>query len=207
MNAGISCHPPQLSGVIRHLATFQAQLVHQHFHAVGGLRKAANGNFALGNMADIQLSWYERIKDPIYKGPFYSTHSWLDILLLLKRNETRRLYDEDMAEPESAPEDQSEPEVDEEEEGSDFEHLSQHLSGILSELGLTGSGDVRTTGTILYHPHLSTHNILVDPRIAQVTGIIDWENVSAVLLWAGCELPALLAPYAKLCRETGPRRL
>lgn len=46
---------PQLSRVIRRLATFQAQLFHQHFHAVGGLRKAANGNFALGNMADIQF--------------------------------------------------------------------------------------------------------------------------------------------------------
>jgi len=202
----------QLSSVTRQLATFQAQLFQHRFPAVGGLRKAANGDFVVGNMADIQFFWYERTKDHIHKGSFDSTHSWLDTLLLLKLNESRRLYEEDNAEPESAPEDQSEPEVDEEDEASDFEpvlhnieHLSQHLPKVLGEVGLTDSDDVHTAGAILYHPDLSTHNILIDPKTAQITGIIDWENVSAVPLWAGCELPALLAPYAKLCHERPDR--
>ncbi|KAK5095702.1 hypothetical protein LTR70_003371 [Exophiala xenobiotica] len=171
---------PQLSGIIRQLATYQAQLFQHRFAAVGGLRKAANGDFVVGSMADIQFFWYERIKDQVYKGSFDSTHSWLDTLLLLKLNESRRLYEEDKAEPESAAEDQSEPEVDEEDEASDFEPVLHNIE------------------------HLSQHLPKVWAR-AQITGIIDWENVSAVSLWAGCELPALLAPYAKLCHERPDR--
>jgi len=91
----------QLSGVIRELATFQAQLFQHRFPAVGGLRKAANEDFTLGNMADIQFFWYERIQDKVHKGPFHSTHGWINTLLLLKLNESRRLYEEDMAGSES----------------------------------------------------------------------------------------------------------
>ncbi|KAK5955094.1 hypothetical protein OHC33_003773 [Knufia fluminis] len=188
----------QLSTVIRQLAVYQAQLFHRCFSAIEGLQKTADGDFAPSTMAAIQFLWYQRVRDPIYKGLFDSTNSWMRTLLQLMRNETQRLYDEDMAAS------QSDSESDEEDEGSDYEpvlnnivYLLQHLPEVLEKLSLNAVGDVHATGTVLYHPDLSTHNILIDPRTARITAIIDWENVSAVPLWAGCELPVVLAPYAK----------
>lgn len=51
--------------------------------------------------------------------------------------------------------------------------------------------------SMIFHHDLSRHNILVDDN-GELTGVLDWECVSAVPLWKACSYPSFL--------EERPRR-
>lgn len=56
--------------------------------------------------------------------------------------------------------------------------------------------------TMIYHGDLSRSNILVDTN-GNITGIVDWECVSALPLWKACSHPSLLHDRP---REDEPQR-
>ena len=189
----------QLANIVRQLAVFQAELYRQQFDIIGGLRRSSSSIFRPERVSTQKLFWYDRYKDPAYKGPFNSSKDWIQAILQHALNESRQLYDREQAELWG----------DEEDENSDFEGiigniecLLVNLTRILTDLGISDFEENKTT---LYHPDLNVYNLLINPQTGRITGIIDWENVAAVPLWAACELPALLLPYEKV-RDTKPER-
>ncbi|OBT77775.1 hypothetical protein VF21_03785 [Pseudogymnoascus sp. 05NY08] len=56
--------------------------------------------------------------------------------------------------------------------------------------------------TVFFHHDLSNHNVLVDDDGA-LTGLLDWECVSAVPLWKACDFPSFLGGRS---REVKPDR-
>jgi hypothetical protein len=76
------------------------------------------------------------------------------------------------------------------EEAQDTKNLAERLLGILPEIFPQDEHN-QSESTALFHDDLSLQNILVDDH-AKITGVIDWECVSALPLWRACQLPQFL---------------
>lgn len=80
--------------------------------------------------------------------------------------------------------------------------IVQKLRSLLPQVFPQQRDDEVQEKTMIYHGDLSGPNILVDTD-GKITGIVDWECVSALPLWKACSLPSLLQDRP---REDEPRR-
>lgn len=66
-----------------------------------------------------------------------------------------------------------------------FKRLRMHLSDVFPDKG------INSEPSILHHDDLSQRNIMVDDH-GGLSGVVDWECVSAVPLWKACDYPCFL---------------
>ncbi|KAK8012490.1 hypothetical protein PG991_009865 [Apiospora marii] len=111
------------------------------------------------------------------RGPFRSSHDWfhsrLQVIQLKKLKEIEHAEDDE----------------DEEVARAGLE-ASQHLKTILPKI-FPPSQTYDAERTAIYHHDLSEMNIMVDNQ-GHITGIIDWECVSAMPSWMVTDTPAFL---------------
>ena len=86
-------------------------------------------------------------------------------------------------------------------EDAEFAHnLAKKLLELLPTVFLSNSS--ASEPTVLFHDNLSMQNIWVNEQ-GQLSGIMDWEAVSAVPLWRACQLPQM---FEDRIREEKPEK-
>jgi hypothetical protein len=149
----------------------------------------------------------DRIYDDVFRGPFFSSKDWLTTRLTLAENECRRQieriskasekrkdmlrmvhsHDSDLA---------SESEDSEEDDAEEIYRTLRIIERLMARLDdFFPPNDIGVATepehSMLFHYDLSSHNILVDDD-GNLTGVVDWECVSILPLWAACRVPAFL---------------
>ena len=126
-------------------------------------------------MVSLIFFWGDHLTHGVSRGPFTSSHDWLKARLQLVLIDQQRILD-------------STSDEDEIEDAEAALDLAKRLLEILPTIFLPSAGG---EPTMLFHDDQSMQNIMVDDD-GRLTAVIDWECVSAMPLWKGCQVPALL---------------
>ena len=146
----------------------------------------SNGNrhFKVKKIVSMQFLWGDHILQSNPRGPFYSSRDWIIARLLfdeydcnsnlIKLGSKNRL---------------SATEEDNVEDAKEPLQLIRRLKNHPSEFFPVDSENAEPS--MLFHDDLSKHNILINDEGA-LTGVVDWECVSALPRWKACYYPAFL---------------
>ncbi|KAG8158087.1 hypothetical protein KVR01_011848 [Diaporthe batatas] len=177
----------QKSAIAKSVAEFQVQLScygapSSPFRSIGTLnllreppRIEAETRATPGMMISHEFFMGDRIKYDIPRGPFNSSHDWLN-------SEIRLIILEQTAALENA---------EDEDDREDAEETLDAARKLRSVLPKVFPEDQEEVATALYHEDLSLHNILVDKE-GKITAIVDWECVSAMPIWLTTKMPKFL---------------
>lgn len=144
----------------------------------------------VGRIVSMQFFWDSHIHQDVHRGPFRSSKDWITARLLFNENDCHSALDKHSA---------GDLDSDDEAEVEDAIRtlgIIENLKSLLPLVFPTDDDDGPELSMIFHHD-LSRHNILVD-NIGELTGVLDWECVSAVPLWKACSYPSFL--------EEQPRR-
>lgn len=166
------------------IAECQAQLFRRgssaaSFRGIGTLESTSSKqqSFTIEQLVSMEYFMGQRIEYDVPRGPFGSSHDWLEsflsVLILEQEKSAATTEDEDDKENYSA-----------------MAQVAKRLLGLLPKI----FPPVQTLPerTALYHGDLGLANILVDDE-GNLTAIVDWECVSTMPLWRTTEVPKFLA--------------
>ncbi|KAJ5189665.1 Aminoglycoside phosphotransferase [Penicillium cf. griseofulvum] len=143
----------------------------------------------VGRIVSMQFFWDLHIHQDIHRGPFRSSKDWIIARLLFNENDCHSALNKHSVE---------DPDSDDEDEVKDATRTLKIIDNLRALLPLVfPTDDDDPEPSIIFHDDLSQGNILVDDS-GKLTGVLDWECVSAVPLWKGCDYPPFL--------EERPRR-
>ena len=165
--------------IVKCLVENHARLFEHRFHGIGNIfesgKQASSTSFTLDRMVSLIFFWGDHLTHDVSRGPFRSSHDWLKARLQLVLIDQQRILDSTC----------DEDEIEDAEAALD---LAKRLLEILPTIFLPSAGG---EPTMLFHDDQSMQNIMVDDD-GRLTAVIDWECVSAMPLWKGCQVPALL---------------
>ncbi|EJD38206.1 kinase-like protein [Auricularia subglabra TFB-10046 SS5] len=156
-----------------------AELFEHTLSGIGNIYPTSGNGASIdvGRIVSLPFFWDQRAKLDVPRGPFRSSADWLSARLSLVMNEAVQVLEMSSDE-------------DELEEAQKTQALGRRLVALLPTVyppDETADPEL----TIIHHDDLSFHNILVGDD-DKLTGIIDWECVSALPLWYACQLPSFL---------------
>ncbi|KZW03743.1 kinase-like protein [Exidia glandulosa HHB12029] len=123
--------------------------------------------------------WDQHRKQDVPRGPFRSSAEWLSARLSFVLNDAGHTI-------------RTSEDEDDVEEAEEAQALAHRLLALLPKLfSASNDADSQPERTIILHDDLSFHNLLVDDE-GRLTGIIDWECVSALPVWYACQFPSFL---------------
>ncbi|KGO69662.1 Aminoglycoside phosphotransferase [Penicillium italicum] len=137
----------------------------------------------VGRIVSMQFFWDSHIHQNVHRGPFRSSKDWMIARLSFNENDCR-----------SALKKHSDGDLDSdaEDEVDVATRTLKIIDGLKSLLPLIfPTDDDDSELSMIFHNDLSRHNILVDDS-GELTGVLDWECVSAVPLWKACSYPSFL---------------
>ncbi|OBT67684.1 hypothetical protein VE03_03533 [Pseudogymnoascus sp. 23342-1-I1] len=149
----------------------------------------------MGRIVSMQFFWGDHIYQDVPRGPFTSSRDWMLARLSLHETESRasleRLRD---AEKEGM-------DSDDEDELESAKRTLDIVGGLKKVVDTVFPAEKATEEeeTVFFHHDLSNHNVLVDEEGA-LTGLLDWECVSAVSLWKACDFPEFLVEKPRVVR-------
>lgn len=188
--------------LVKQVAGYQVELFRHKFSAIGNLlvkpeaKRKPNGLLhatiaaasqqakesnhqtlpILGQVVSLRFFWGEHINRDLPRGPFYSAEDWICARLTLVLSEQERILKT------------SEDEYDIE-EAEEITHIARRLLELIPRF--FPSHTTSSLETALFHNDLNQNNILIDSE-GKITGVVDWECVSALPLWKACSLPEFL---------------
>ncbi|KAJ4247472.1 hypothetical protein NW762_013147 [Fusarium torreyae] len=173
------------SDLVRKFALFSSQLFHNQFSYIGNVYPASTSS--TGRIVSMPFFWGDRIHLDAERGPFRSSRDWLstrlflaqtDDDLVLEKHPTGLGLDSD-----------AEAEID---DATRTLTIIEKLRNII-DLVFPNHDNDQSLGesTVLCHTDLNLSNILVDD-VGHLTGVVDWECVSALPLWKACFYPPFL---------------
>ncbi|EPS44173.1 hypothetical protein H072_1869 [Dactylellina haptotyla CBS 200.50] len=133
--------------------------------------------YSIGRIVSMAFFWDQRLQQPVNRGPFSSSAEWLTSRLQLVEQECNDILESDQTD--------SDDKKDAEYFKSTVQRLTKQMKFFCQPL--------EENIFVLHHDDLNSHNILIDPVSGALTGILDWECVSAVPIWKSCQLPHFLA--------------
>lgn len=130
----------------------------------------------LGQMVSLIFLWGDHVNQNTHRGPFDNSADWIRARLELVLGDQEKIISTS----------------DDEDYIEDAQVAKEIIDRLLELLPSIFPPDAsESEASVLFHDDLSMQNILVDEN-GKITGVIDWECVSAMPLWRACELPALL---------------
>lgn len=180
----------QKAALVKRLARFQYQLSglkegRPAFESIGTL-EAPSGPLetndekvsfiAPGTLVSYEFFAFDHLEYDIPRGPFSSSHDWLDaVLRCILRHQTSIL--------------ECSKDEDDVEDAEEVLAAAQSLRALLSVVfpsDIDGSEP-----SVLLHHDLNLNNILVNNH-GEITAVLDWECVSAMPLWMMSRVPEFL---------------
>ncbi|KAL2678538.1 hypothetical protein Neosp_009286 [[Neocosmospora] mangrovei] len=174
------------STLVRQFASFAASLFRNQLSGIGNIYPASRPILSptTGRIVSMPFFWGDRINLDMDRGPFRHSRDWIAARLRLAESDclaVLRKYPAD-AEIDSDAEDDKE---DATRTASIIAKLQQLIDIVFPETTMAEDP------TVLSHTDLSRSNILVD-EVGKLTGVVDWECVSALPLWKACSYPSFL---------------
>ncbi|KZV69820.1 kinase-like protein [Peniophora sp. CONT] len=134
-----------------------------------------------GRIVSMMFFWDNHYEQDVSRGPFRSSHDWLHSCLNFTLNDAAKILARPAVEADSDDE-------EEREEARLTQALAERLVRLLPRVfPQTDAAE----STAIHHDDLSFHNLLVNDS-GKLTGIVDWECVSALPLWRVCTMPSFL---------------
>lgn len=180
----------QKVALVQRMAEVQAQLARHTFSGLGTLTikdEEKSQKEQPGEMVSGFFFWGNHFDYNVTRGSFRSSYDWLvSYIDIIIRDQTTA---------------KAEAEDEEDEEDAEFSlALAHRLLSLLSKIFPSIQNPAERS--VIWHEDLSLSNILVDD-LGNITGIIDWECVSAMPLWMATKLPKFLEGPP---REEEPKR-
>lgn len=177
--------------LVKRLASFAAQLFRKKLHHMGNLyHREKHGetvdasthttsaeSFVVDRIVSMQFFWADHLNQDVPRGPFHSSEEWLSARLLFHQNDCERTL-------------RTSEDEDDLETAKKIAQIVQKLVSLVP-LAFRSIPEGYPEASALLHDDISNSNTLVDEH-GNLTAIIDWECVSALPLWKGCQLPVLL---------------
>ncbi|KAL9110739.1 MAG: hypothetical protein Q9227_004731 [Pyrenula ochraceoflavens] len=182
-------------GLVKFIARYQAQLFRSQFSGIGNIFEHPkhsvssqslkltscteiedDSDFVLGRIVSLSFFWGDHIIQSIPRGPFAHSRDWLHARLTLILNDQERIL-------------RTSEDEDDIEDAENAKNLATRLVKLIPHV--FPSDEPSPELSIVFHDDLSLRNILVDES-GKLTGIIDWECVSALPLWKSCQIPHFL---------------
>ena len=177
---------------VRDVASIVAQLFELRYDSIGNLYNAedlsipskrktqkdvAESNFVvLGRIVSMYNFWNVHLKADVHLGPFASSRDWFDARFQLMEEDLTRLLES---------QDPGEDVQDIENAKRDLKRLRNHLPSFFP------STAKNREEFALHHGDISRHNLILDSK-GKLQALVDWECVSVVPLWKGCQIPSFL---------------
>lgn len=131
---------------------------------------------ALGQMVSLIFFWGDHVTQNVPKGPFTNSKDWILSRLTLILTDQERIL-------------KTSEDDDEIEDAKDAKDLAERLLKLLPDIFPADGSPAEQS--VIFHNDLSMQNILVD-NDGNITGIVDWECVSALPLWRSCDFPGFI---------------
>lgn len=178
---------------VNDVASVMAQLFQLRYDSIGNLfnvkdlstvserksyKDTAEPNVVvLDRVVSMVFFWNTHLKSNVPRGPFASTRDWLDARFQLMEEDCRGIL-----ECQDADEDDIE----------DMEAAQQLLERLRIQLHsfFPSNSDDREEFA-LHHHDISGHNLIVDSK-GKLQALVDWECVSVMPLWKGCQIPSFI---------------
>lgn len=174
--------------LVRQLVHYQAQLHEKSFPRIGNLfpHVGESTSLELGPIVSLVFFWGDHLTHDVPRGPFETSHEWLQTRLRFALADQQRILDTS----------------DDEDDIEDAQFAKELAEDVAHQLTNIFPPEAASQHNILFHDDLSMQNILVD-ETGKLTAIIDWECVSTVPFWRACQFPQLLDGRA---RDVEPMR-
>lgn len=177
--------------LVRLIARVWAELFGRPMRGVGNIYSASEGEKGtarpeVGRIVSMQFFWGNHIHQDVPRGPFESSRAWMLARLALHENESRALVSGFEGVEKGGMDSDDEDELESAERTLDIVTRLKKVVDLVFPAEKTGVEE-----TVFFHHDLSNHNVLVDDEGA-LTGLLDWECVSAVPLWKACDYPEFL---------------
>ena len=180
--------------LVRKVVALLVQLFQQRFPTMGNLYMDNHQQFRQGQNVELVFFWENHLKFKVPRGPFSTSQEWLRASLDLQI----QAADHPVEVLPGPYEDSDAEEPDESRRRSTWiKNQGRRLIKLLPKILPANEPQTFT----LHHHDLHANNIFVDAN-HELSGIIDWECMPTVPLWAACEIPKFLQT---LCdREVAP---
>ncbi|KFY30403.1 hypothetical protein V493_01936 [Pseudogymnoascus sp. VKM F-4281 (FW-2241)] len=178
--------------LVRKFAEFSSTLFRKPLSGIGNIYGSSRSSSSrVGRIVSMQFFWGEHIHYDIPRGPFSSSRDWINARLALNEQDCRSILGKHSGKGEDDIDSDDEADIDDAERTLD---IITKLKPLVSQIFAVDHGGDEPS--LLFHDDLSNHNILVDDSGA-LTGVLDWECVSAVPRWKACNYPTFLVSRSR----------
>ncbi|KAJ3542610.1 hypothetical protein NM208_g4004 [Fusarium decemcellulare] len=177
---------PSKSTIVRQFASFEACLFRNQLSGIGNIYPPCSSMLTptTGRIVSMPFFWGNRIHVDLHRGPFLHSNEWITARLQLIEADCITLLNKYPASMEL--DSDAEDEVDDANRTITVStKLRQLIDRVFPKEIVSGEP------TMLFHTDLTKSNILVDSA-GELTGVVDWECVSALPLWKACSYPSFL---------------
>ncbi|KPM34494.1 hypothetical protein AK830_g12080 [Neonectria ditissima] len=179
--------PAAKKALVEQVADYQAQIIEATqnitpFRGIRTLHHAPQENstdatgLAPSRIVSRQFFSGQHFDYDIPRGPFRSSHAWLDSCIKIIIQEQKVVAEQEEGE-------------EQKDDAEYWQKVASRLGALLPEIFPTIQNPPERT--VLWHDDLSLSNILVDDKGA-ITAVIDWECVSTMPYWVATEMPGFL---------------
>lgn len=176
---------------VKDVAVIVAQLFELKYHAIGNLFNAKDLSLFSGipsDDSDVEPSlvildrivsmiffWGTHLGADVSRGPFTSSKDWLNARFQLMEEDCRRVLNSQDAD---------------EDDIEDMENAQQLLERLRKQFDCFFPS-IEREEFALHHDDISRHNLIVDST-GKLQALVDWECVSTMPLWKGCQIPSFI---------------
>ncbi|MCJ1470084.1 hypothetical protein MMC07_008729 [Pseudocyphellaria aurata] len=131
----------------------------------------------LDRIVSMVFFWNTHLKSNVPRGPFASSKDWLNARFQLMEEDCRRVLESQDADE------------DDIEDMEAAQKLLERLRIQLHSFFPSNSNDREEFA--LHHHDISQQNLIVDSK-GKLQALVDWESVSVMPLWKGCQIPSFI---------------
>ncbi|KLU87237.1 hypothetical protein MAPG_06238 [Magnaporthiopsis poae ATCC 64411] len=179
--------------LVKKVAVYYADAFGSQLRGIGNIYPDASSTLqneeppAVQRIVSMQFFWGDHIQQDVPRGPFRSSGEWISAYLSLSEHDCRStLAKHESGDGSTRDDDAVEDAVEDAQRTLD---IIAKLKPSVSDVFPCCGQDVEPS--VLLHDDLSQHNILVD-KDGCLTGVVDWEFVSALPVWKACTYPSFL---------------
>ena len=175
--------------LVRRIAGIWTELFRQPMKGIGNIYSASSKKEVapkVGRIVSMQFFWGNHIHQDVPRGPFSSSREWILTRLALYEYECCASLKRHEREERDGMNSDDEDELESAERTLDIVTRLKPLVDRIFPADQPGEEQ-----SVFLHHDLSNHNVFVDDEGA-LTGLLDWEYVSAVPLWKACDFPSFL---------------
>ncbi|MCJ1422248.1 hypothetical protein MMC29_000128 [Sticta canariensis] len=174
---------------VKEVASIMAQLFELRYDSIGNLFNAKDLPMAseytsqkpdavvLGRIVSMVFFWNTHLKSDVPRGPFASSKDWLDARFQLMEEDCLHVLESQDADEDDIKEKKVAQQL--------LRRLRKQLLSFFPSLT-----DEREEFA-LHHNDISQHNLIVDSK-GKLQALVDWECVSVMPLWKGCQIPSFI---------------